>query len=83
MVKKKLDDVQLMFDSFEGNIYIGQVQKKLGDGLIFSDNKKEITQDFLNMMMRYCSETCAGKILEWDSGIGTVRFTPREDLDEK
>jgi hypothetical protein len=33
----------------------------------------------MNMMMHYCTEICDGQILEWESGVGTVRFTPKEE----
>ena len=79
--KKNLDDIKLMISPLSNNIYIGQVENKVGEGLIFSDNKKDITSDFFDMMIRYCLASCEEegykKGIEWGTKAGTLRFTKK------
>ncbi|MBY6838691.1 hypothetical protein [Clostridium botulinum] len=77
MRNKNLNDIKLAL-TIDNEICIAQVKETTSSGLMISDNKKIITQDFLNMMMRYCSETCNNEESEWESPVGIIKFIPKE-----
>jgi len=73
---KNLDDIQLVISQLTGEVYIGQTKTdKKGNTL--SDNKKDITQNFMNTMMMFFDFNKDKGVIE--SMAGTIVFTPKED----
>jgi len=73
---KNLDDIQLVISQLTGEVYIGQTKTdKKGNTL--SDNKKDITQNFMNTMMMFFDFNKDKRVIE--SMAGTIVFTPKEN----
>ena len=82
--KKNLDDIKLMVSPLSDKIYLGQIDKTLGCGLVFSDNKKEITDEFFTAFIKFCLNNVSkdGRGVEWDLDVGKLTFIKKEKDNE-
>lgn len=76
-----LKDLKILVNDLSNEIYLAQIDKDLGDGLIQSTNKINITQYVINAVMKhaYLSTGKDSKGIEWESKVGTLTFRKKEE----
>jgi hypothetical protein len=77
MNKKSLDDIELMISN-DNKIYISQTSSLVDADIISCLNKKDITKDFLKLVMKYFSNSCKNGNIEFKNEVGTFTFKPNK-----